>query len=378
MGTMTSSFPARRYCPSCGSRLAHDNTDTLCALCRNNARDAIRHPPTVPPDFWETDQLKEALATWHIGGVIRAYRHHPFHGPSPLAQELVAGWLGMTQSQLSRIEHGRPIKDLDRLIRWAQILRIPRECLWFKLPEQRASMSARCQNREFTADTLHAPLGKQNFGSPELASLLSDLVTDRIPLLDTSLEGARIGVVALDGMSLPKRAELLLKLFLQLDDELGGDVLYPPLSRYVDRLAVNVKEGARDDLAAFGQLAQMAGWLALDANHQAAARRYLTTTIYVAHEVDDPALAANSLAYMSLQETYRARPTSARSLAQTAFGSWQRQDDAAHKDGAWNAPRPSPCGPAPEHRLPAYARSGTSSFRPTWPARRAAVGRLCR
>jgi tetratricopeptide (TPR) repeat protein len=63
----------------------------------------------------------------------------------------------------------------------------------------------------------------------------------------------------------------------------------------------------------------MTGWLALDGNQHAAARRYLTTAVYVAHETNQPTLAASSLAYMSLQETYRANAGSALSLAQTAF-----------------------------------------------------------
>ncbi|MGH3712206.1 MAG: hypothetical protein ACRDT4_01905 [Micromonosporaceae bacterium] len=110
----------------------------------------------------------------------------------------------------------------------------------------------------------------------------------------------------------------MLRLFLQLDDELGGDALYPLLAQYVGRLAVAVQGGHQADLVGFGQLAQLAGWLALDANLQAPARRYFTTALYVAHEADDPALAASSLAYMSLQETYAARPQSALALAQTA------------------------------------------------------------
>jgi transcriptional regulator with XRE-family HTH domain len=54
-----------------------------------------------------------------------------------LSQELVAGWLGLTQAQLSRIENGPPIRDLGKLIHWADTLRIPAEHLWFDLPEQR-------------------------------------------------------------------------------------------------------------------------------------------------------------------------------------------------------------------------------------------------
>ncbi len=91
----------------------------------------------MPPAFWEaSDQLRDALDAWHMGQVIAAYRTHPHHG-SPLPQEMVARWMGNTQTQLSRIESGAPIADLTKLIRWAQMLRIPEELLWFKLPRQR-------------------------------------------------------------------------------------------------------------------------------------------------------------------------------------------------------------------------------------------------
>jgi transcriptional regulator with XRE-family HTH domain len=46
----------------------------------------------------------------------------------------VAGWLGMTQAQVSRIENGPPIRNLDTLVFWAMTLRIPERHLWFDLP----------------------------------------------------------------------------------------------------------------------------------------------------------------------------------------------------------------------------------------------------
>jgi transcriptional regulator with XRE-family HTH domain len=125
------------YC-RCGTRLARDNMDTLCSPCRKKRHDAALHPPSVPPEFWETDQMRDALANRHMGRAVYAYRTHPYHGQRPLSQELVSGWLGITQTQLSRIENGLPIRDLDRLIHWAQTLGIPAHLLWFKLPDQRA------------------------------------------------------------------------------------------------------------------------------------------------------------------------------------------------------------------------------------------------
>ncbi|WP_198037058.1 helix-turn-helix domain-containing protein [Nocardia sp. BMG51109] len=124
----------QRYCARCGSRLNRYNAEILCGPCNLTARDEALHPPTVPPDFWQTDKIRDALATWHMGRVIFAYRTHPYHG-RPLPQELVANWLELTQAQLSRIEKGPAPEQISKLIRWAEILDIPADLLWFKLPD---------------------------------------------------------------------------------------------------------------------------------------------------------------------------------------------------------------------------------------------------
>lgn len=124
----------RRYCARCGSRLNRYNAETRCGPCSLTARDQLLHPPTVPPGFWQTDKIRDALATWHMGRVIFAYRTHPYHG-RPLPQELVANWLELTQAQLSRIEKGAAPEQISKLIRWAEILDIPADLLWFKLPD---------------------------------------------------------------------------------------------------------------------------------------------------------------------------------------------------------------------------------------------------
>jgi hypothetical protein len=126
-----------RYCQGCGARLARDNFLNQCTPCQKKAGLLMQGPPDVlPAEFWTCDPIAGALSSWHIGQVIRAYRHHSFHGLRPLSQDLVAGWLHLTQTQLSRIESGSPIKDLDRLIAWSRILKIPAHLLWFKVPHQ--------------------------------------------------------------------------------------------------------------------------------------------------------------------------------------------------------------------------------------------------
>ncbi len=125
---------AARYCTSCGARLAVDTPSTTCPPCRQQASQLLAGPPPVPAQFWTIDRMRDALANWHMGQIITAYRRHPHHG-RPLSQELVGGWVGLTQAQISRIENGPPITDLDRLTAWARTLRIPADLLWFRLPD---------------------------------------------------------------------------------------------------------------------------------------------------------------------------------------------------------------------------------------------------
>ncbi|MEU2086427.1 XRE family transcriptional regulator [Streptomyces albus] len=123
------------------------------------------------------------------------------------------------------------------------------------------------------------------------------------------------GVSAFEGMTLQQSGEHLLKMFLHLDDELGGDSLFLPLTRYVARMAESVRRNPGDGLSVFGQLNQMAGWLALDANSHPTARKHFMEAVRVGKEEDDPGLMASALAYMSLQEMYRGRLSPALSLA---------------------------------------------------------------
>lgn len=308
-----------RYCRACGTRLARDNRGVDCTPCAKKARGLLAGPPVVPPGFWATDAMRDALSSWHIGRVIAAYRNHPFHS-RPLSQAMVGRWVGITQAQLSRIETGPPIKDLDKLVQWARVLHIPAHLLWFKLPK--ASTQTRVPAAEGQRPAVQAASpspAPELSASLDLAALLGGLTARQLPLPAGEADRAGIGVSPFEDMSFVDSTNLLLRLFLQLDDELGGDSLYVPLSRYVARLAVNAEKQSDGGLAAFGQLSQLTGWLALDANYHAAARRYLTTAVYVAYEADDPSLAASALSYMSLQETYRGRLAPALSLAQTAF-----------------------------------------------------------
>lgn len=121
----------------CGTQLARDNLGEQCAACQRAGKGGrLLRPPEVPDGFWEHPVMRDVLARRHMGCVIRAFREHPSHGRETISQGTVAGWISITQAQVSRIENGAPIVDLDRLTDWALLLRIPEEYLWFSLPSK--------------------------------------------------------------------------------------------------------------------------------------------------------------------------------------------------------------------------------------------------
>jgi transcriptional regulator with XRE-family HTH domain len=177
---------ALRYC-QCGTRLARDNAAHQCAACQVKARDLVMRPPSVPADFWTTDHMRDALATWDMGRVIAAYRNHRYHGRS-LPQEIVAGWAGITQAQLSRIENGPPLRDLEKLTRWARILGIPAQRLWFKLPDNESVGPASAEDAQ--PASIRRP-GLAEIGDVdrrELLQLVSKAGTLVVRLQDTRLD----------------------------------------------------------------------------------------------------------------------------------------------------------------------------------------------
>src|SRR5712691_5086604 len=135
--TMNSGAP--RYC-QCGSRLARDNAGSRCGSCERDAARQRAEPPVVPASFWDTESFRDAFAAQHMGHVARAFRRHPDHvarfGRDGISQEHLGGWFGLTQAQVSRIETGPPVRNLDTLAHWARTLRIPPHLLWFKPPPQ--------------------------------------------------------------------------------------------------------------------------------------------------------------------------------------------------------------------------------------------------
>jgi transcriptional regulator with XRE-family HTH domain len=167
------SASAPHYC-QCGQQLARDHAGSLCASCERQAASGSSGPPLVPAGFWDTPAFRDAFAAQHMGHVARAYRRHPHHaarhGRDGISQERLGSWLGLTQAQVSRIENGSPIRNLDTLAYWARVLRIPTHLLWFKLPPEASGHGGEAPPAE--RPTL--PMTRPFQATPQAAARLHD------------------------------------------------------------------------------------------------------------------------------------------------------------------------------------------------------------
>lgn len=277
-----------RYCVRCGSRLNSYNAETLCGSCAVGARDELREPPKVPPAFWRTDQMRDALATWHMGRVIFAYRNHPYHR-HPLPQERVAEWLGVTQPQLSRLEKGPAPENLSKLRRWAERLGILPELLWFKLPGVVVATLEDVKRQDF----LRAALGVTVTGAAApLLELLNTIEPTPMPL--------RVGPTEIEQIRQTARE------FNTWDHTYGGGLVREAVGaqlRYaVNLLNIQCPEKYRSELqSAVGFLGHTAAFMAFDAYAHADARSIFRLAWTCAEEAGDWHLRGKVLSSMARQ-----------------------------------------------------------------------------
>lgn len=283
-----------RYCRSCGARLAGSNRDDYCAQCQKKARALVTGPPEVPVEFWATDRMRDALASWHMGRVIAAYRLNPQHA-RPIPQEIVGGWVGITQAQLSRIENGPPIKDLDRLTQWATLLGIPPDLLWFKLPGT----------------------------DPSPDDAVAKTRPGHQPLAGPPVSGSSRALSFHEGMCRDAHADAsAMHAFRAADKRVGGGHLYRSVVTYLHtevgpRLFGSGESTGNEKLfAAAAALTEMAGWMAHDAGRDALAGRHFHSACALVKLSDDVQLGAHILASMSHLAHHQNQPETAIALAQ--------------------------------------------------------------
>jgi hypothetical protein len=87
---------------------------------------------------------------------------------------------------------------------------------------------------------------------------------------------------------------------------------------YLDRGSFERPQIASSVLGVFGQLAQLAGWVAYDAEKHGLAQRYFRTALQASHACDDRELGAHVLGWMACHAAYRGRVTEAVEIAGAA------------------------------------------------------------
>ncbi|MGH8903786.1 MAG: hypothetical protein ACRDYA_19455 [Egibacteraceae bacterium] len=238
-------------------------------------------------EFWETDEMRDAFADRHMGRICFAYRHNPFHGVRPLSQELMTGWLGLTQPRLSRIENGPPIHDLDKLIHWALTLRIPPHHLWFDLPEKRRKKKLDPSSQ------------------PEPSVVETDTVED--PAI-TRPESARLVAVLNGSKALDKELlaelEARVHMYRHMDRRLGAPVIVTDLMVHLECLSalrsLPAMPDTRNRLACHAAgVAALLGWQTLDMGQLDRAWDYYRSAARAARESGEVELHAYVIAEMS-------------------------------------------------------------------------------
>jgi transcriptional regulator with XRE-family HTH domain len=341
----------RRLCPSCGAYLAADNDGDQCGPCQRRAPERTRAAPRLSAAFWEADALAEAAAERHFGKLLLAYRK--LQRPEP-TQALVGQWLGLTQGQVSRIERSAiPVRDLDKLDRWAQALHIPEQLLWFNLTTRPVELG----NEHAAPTASHAPSeyhdgqhGIDAYTPPDRRSIVQtqapaegDGVHRRQFIKSAGLGLTAVGASLLAGTPPSPNRRIsrgrpdasteireMTQVFRRLDNRYGGGHSRSVVSSYLNStvtplLQESTSGGGRSELfAAAAELHHLAGWMAYDTGHHGDGHTHLRQALRLCHEADDERLASEMLAGMSHQAAFHGAPDSAVDLALAAQHSAKR------------------------------------------------------
>ena len=242
-----------------------------------------------------------------MGQVIRAFRQHAHRGRRGLSQDDIAEWADITQGQLSRIETGQAIQDLDRLTFWAQLLGIPEEDLWFKLPRSEHPVAIE-QTQVVEGDLLPPPRAGDHRSTGALHTGLNDdpLAAERAAALGADLwelhDVLQSRRVSQSSLTLAEEA------CARLDAryaELPPLVFLPELRRQLKHVVGWMQESQpvsfRQRLCSLaGRLAGLRAWLYFDMAEYQAANAWFAGAVTAAREADDKNLCGWLLGAQSL------------------------------------------------------------------------------
>jgi len=204
-------------------------------------------------------------------------------------QEAFAPLTGYGRSTLANVETGRQHvprdfwQRCDQALATAGTFAAAFDDIAAGIEHRRAETARAAQaERDARVQQWHAdqcPDGDDEAGP--MSSLLGSLSATSLSVGNGPGARVQLDIPTFGGLPPAETAERLLVLFLRLDDELGGETLYPPLSLLLIRMARAMDEDTdQATLSAFAALAQMTGWLAMEGNQHGAARRHFTAATH--------------------------------------------------------------------------------------------------
>ncbi len=252
-------------------------------------------------DFWERPKIRSVLLSRHFGHFLRTYRT----SQSPqVNQTQLAHWLGITQGQLSRIERAStPIRDLDKLDTWARALHVPADRLRFSPSPASSDPGDAAPNEAIVEQSPHNEGGsgvrrRDLFKATAAtgAGLLSETPWQR--LIDSVGKGRPVDTATVQLMQ-DRTADLF-----HTEETIPARQLLESIAQHrniLEALLANSRtESIRRDLTvAVGETDVLTGWLLFDLGRGNDAANSWRSTLKIAKDTGDGALAACALGYWS-------------------------------------------------------------------------------
>jgi tetratricopeptide (TPR) repeat protein len=225
----------------------------------------------------------------------------------PVQQTRLAGWLGITQGQLSRIERAvAPVRDLVKLDQWARVLHVPAHLLWFEISPDPSETSA--------ASPLRATLAKESDQNKDDVRR-----RDLLKVAGVAAATAGSGLLAetpwqrlIDSVDRGRPVDTATIQIMQDRTADLFDTEYTVPARHVldsltkhhttlRTLLGNARTDATRDplIIMMGETEALIGWLYFDLGHGKQAADTWRSTLRIAKEIGDRGLAACTLGYWS-------------------------------------------------------------------------------
>lgn len=257
----------------------------------------------VTAEFWERPEIKSALLGRHFGRFLRAYR--AARTPQ-IRQAELADQLGVTQGHLSKIERaGVALSDLVKLAKWAEILHVPADLLWFDPEPDTARMPAlpaaepmaplevddavnvRRRDVLIVAGTVAATAG---------VSLIANSPWQR---LRDSVDNVRPVDIATIQLMEDRTAE-----FFETERTVPANQMLDLLTKHRSILSTLLESARTESMqnrlaVVLGETDALRGWLHFDVGQGSEAAAAWRSTLKIAKETGDGALAACALGYWS-------------------------------------------------------------------------------